>query len=192
MSAIAEAMPLTPFHLGFAWPVWMLKRRKLSFTCLSIGAMVPDLEVLWMMRFTNRLPMARGYMHSFYGAATIDLALTLFLAYLIAPIIGKWLRRASRRSAGGKKWHVFAGVDVSRPPKYHGWALLSALVGTLSHVTIDLFTHEFNPVFWPYRLGKYDNLMPFDSYFYSSALFWILFGGIMIYMLLKYWTKDTS
>ena len=144
---------------------------------------------LWMMPF-NEIMHARGYLHSYYGAVTIDIALTLFIAYLIVPHFGRWLRKRHRDGKSRAKWYMFAGEDVLRAPKYHGWAIFSALLGTLSHVTIDLFTHEYNPVFWPYRLSKYDNLMPFDDYMLSSLTFITALGAIILYMLLKYWTKE--
>ena len=181
-------MPFTPFHLGFALPVWYMFRDKLHFASICIGSMIPDLEVLWMAPFTNELGHAGGYLHSLYGAVTIDLAITLFFVYMVVPPFGRWLKRRVRRK-GGEKWHIFAGTDMTAPPKRHGWAIVSALIGTLSHVTIDLFTHVYNPIFWPHFINENINLMPIEGRWESSILFMIPLGAIVIYMAARHWTR---
>ena len=159
-------MPLTPFHLGFAWPVWFLNRKKLHFMSLSLGAMVPDLEVPFMTLFTSEFAHARGIMHSILGALTIDILIALLIVYFFVPPIGRWIKRRSK-----EKWHIFAGVDVTRAPTDPLWALASAGIGTLSHVFIDLFTHEYNPIYWPYMTGMDINWMRFESYATSIIVF---------------------
>ena len=177
-------MPLSPLHLGFAWPVWLLNRRKLHFMSLSFGAMVPDLEVIPMMLLNSEGERARGLLHSLLGAITIDLLIVMFIVLFVVPPIGRWVKSVSK-----ERWHIFAGVDVTRAPTNLGWALGSALIGTLSHVLIDTFTHEYNPLFWPYRTGLDYHWMPFQDPFISTMLFSIPLGVIALILALKYWTR---
>ena len=85
-------MPITPLHLGSVWPIWLKGKNKLHFVCISFGSAVPDLEVIWMAPFAGDAGHARGLLHSFYGALTIDLLITLMVAYLLVPPFGRWLR----------------------------------------------------------------------------------------------------
>jgi membrane-bound metal-dependent hydrolase YbcI (DUF457 family) len=184
---ISSRMPLTPFHLGFAWPTWMLNRRKLHFMSLSFGAMVPDLEVPVLTVVTPELEHARGLMHSYLGALTLDILVTLFIVYFIVPPVGRWFRGHTKT-----KWHIFAGIDVTKAPSDPLWASLSALIGTLSHVTLDALTHPYNPIFWPYMTDRNINFMPFGDSFLSSLVFMIPLGIIVIVMALLYWTKPAK
>jgi membrane-bound metal-dependent hydrolase YbcI (DUF457 family) len=177
-------MPLTPFHLGFAWPVWLLNRRKLHFMSLSIGAMVPDLEVLPLVALNEIAERSRGLMHSILGALTVDVLVVMVFVFFVIPPIGVWMKRKSR-----EKWHIFAGVDFMRAPNNLMCALLSALIGTLSHVLIDMFTHIYNPILWPYYTWRNINWMPFPDIFTSSLIFIIPMGIIATVLALRYWTR---
>lgn len=177
-------MPVSPFHLGFAWPVWLLNRKKLHFMSLSFGAMVPDLEVLPIMLVNSEGERARGLMHSILGALTFDILVVMLIVFFIVPPVGRWVKRRSK-----EKWHIFAGVDVTRAPSNLMWALLSALIGTLSHVFIDTFTHTYNPIFWPYYLGRDINWMLFPDTFLSSLAFMIPLGIIAMILAMRYWTR---
>ncbi|MFO7619283.1 MAG: DUF4184 family protein [Thermoplasmata archaeon] len=177
-------MPLTPLHLGFAWPVWLLNRRNLHFMSLSFGAMVPDLEVIPLMLLNAEGERARGLLHSILGAVTIDLLIVMFIVFFVVPPIGRWVKRRSR-----ERWHIFAGVDVTRPPTNLAWALGSALIGTLSHVLIDTFTHPYNPLLWPHYLGRDINWMLSSDPFISSMAFSIPLGIIALMLALRYWTR---
>ena len=181
-------MPLTPFHLGLVWPIWLKAKYKLHFVCISCGAAGPDLEVLWMAFCASDIGRARGLMHSFYGALTVDVVITLMAAYFLVPPIGRWLRKRAKK--GGENWHIFAGKDITKAPVDPAWAVFSALIGTVSHVSIDLFTHRYNPIFYPYHTDKYINWLLFpDNLLLSSIIFYIPLGIILFYSLFKYWTK---
>jgi membrane-bound metal-dependent hydrolase YbcI (DUF457 family) len=180
-------MPVSPFHLAFAWPAWMIDKRRLHFMSLSFGAMVPDLEVLPMMLVTSEGERARGLMHSLLGALTFDILAVMLIVFFIVPPVGRWVRRHSK-----ERWHIFAGKDITKAPTNIAWALFSALMGTLSHVTIDMFTHEYNPILWPYFTQHDINWMPFPDPALSSLLFMVPMGVIVLGMALMYWTKPTK
>ena len=151
---------------------------------LSFGAMVPDLEVLPLMLINSEGERARGLMHSFLGALTFDILAVMFVVLFVVPPIGRWIKRHSK-----ERWHIFAGVDVTKAPTDLGWALVSALIGTLSHVIIDLFTHEYNPIYWPHLAQRDINWMPFEDSFTSSLAFMVPLGLIALGLALRYLTK---
>jgi membrane-bound metal-dependent hydrolase YbcI (DUF457 family) len=161
----------------------MLKKRKFHFMCLSFGAMIPDIEIFPLLPFSTGLEYARGPLHSLIGALTIDILIVLMIAYFFVPPIGRWFKRHTKN-----KWHVFAGVDVTKAPTDPMWAMASAGIGTLSHVIIDLFTHTFNPIFWPYASTNVSWEL-FGPNFLSSVIFMIPLGIIAVSLLLLYWTK---
>lgn len=149
-----------------------------------MGPMVPDLEVLPMMFVETASGHARGLMHSYLGALTFDVLVTMLFVFFIIPPIGIWMKRRSK-----EKWHLFAGVDVTRPPKDLMWALASALIGTVSHVTIDLFTHTYNPIFWPNNLQVEYNIILFDDVLTSTLIFVVPMFIIAMVLALRYWTR---
>jgi membrane-bound metal-dependent hydrolase YbcI (DUF457 family) len=154
---------------------------------LSFGAMVPDIEVLPMMLVTSEGERARGLMHSVLGALTFDILVVMFFVFFVVPPVGRWVKVHSR-----ERWHIFAGVDVTRAPNHLGWALVSALVGTLSHITIDMFTHAYNPIFWPYFTNRDINWLLFPDPLASSVAFMIPLGAIAVTLALRYWTRQSG
>ena len=146
--------------------------------------MAPDLEVPFMSLFTSEFGHARGIMHSILGALTIDILIVLLFAYFIVPPIGRFIKRRSK-----EKWHIFAGVDITRAPTDPLWALASAGIGTLSHVFIDMFTHEYNPIYWPYKTGLDINWMPYENAGTSTLIFTVPLFIIILVLALMYWTR---
>jgi membrane-bound metal-dependent hydrolase YbcI (DUF457 family) len=122
-------MPLTPFHAGYAL---LIKRAypRLDFAALTIGALVPDMEQLFwtaLGRFPNRLVT-----HSPLGVVTIDLALT----WLMVGLLG--LIRIERLGIEGFR-------QACPPPLF----MASALIGSSSHILLDVTNHIYNPLLWP-------------------------------------------
>lgn len=136
--------------------VWILKPGlgKLSFAALTMGAVIPDLEplVAWMLGwsvfcgwdFPCTLAPDRLVLHSIVGALTADVALTVIFVKVIQ------LLKPERIGIRG-----FAGARVN------GYFLLSAAIGSLSHVFVDWLHHPANPVFWPFLI---------DSSYYVDGL----------------------
>jgi len=133
-------MPFTPSHIAAAMP---FVRTPLPIAPLVIGTMAPDVPYFVPLR------VPRDLTHSLAGVPTIDLALTavlvlLWYVALRAPIVdllpaalreripppGPLGRRGPLRG-----WLVAAG-----------WGILAALVGILSHLAWDSFTHQDSPV----------------------------------------------
>lgn len=125
-------MPFTPSHAVAILP---FVRTPLAPAALVIGSMAPDLP------YFLPLGIMRSETHSLTGAWTIDLlvgavAFVLWVVALRAPVLDyapAWLRERMTLRA---RWRV-RGVIVS------GLAVIAALlIGILSHLLLDLFTHE--------------------------------------------------
>ena len=141
-------MPFTPSHAVVALP---FVRTPLVPAAIAIGAMTPDLPL-----FVRGLPLHYGLTHAFaWLPATVLLAFVLLLLWrcVLRPgareLAPRWL--ASRLPA---EWDAGAGPALretvafdpgsrSRMP-WRGPALLvtSLLIGVVSHIVWDLFTHE--------------------------------------------------
>jgi len=177
-------VPIGPLHLGFTLPVFARFRARLELLPLAIGSFIPDIELLLMWPVAGSIKAARGVMHSLLGAFTIDLAFTLLFAYLVAPPLVAWYVK----KVGDPSQAKFAGGDFSARPSRFGVAVGSALLGTVSHVLIDVFSHDRNPLFWPWDDGQGLHLMLLGRW-PSSVLMHALVGGLLAWAAWKYWRK---
>ena len=178
-------MTLLPLHVAF---VWILnshpKMRVLGFAALTIGALVPDIEVLFSYLFgisvfcgwdfPCTLAPDRLVLHSLVGALTIDVLLTL----LIIKVIGL---------AKPERFGIFGFSNTKLNWKFY----VSAAIGSLSHIFIDWLHHAANPIFWPLMLGQPASyyvdglLMPFMSVFAASFIVAILSTVVLIIVIAR-------
>lgn len=135
-------MPFTPSHALVALP---FIRTPLIPAAIAIGAMTPDLPL-----FVRGLGLNYSFTHTFANVIwTALIAFVLFLVWrvLLRPAIAElaplWLsRRLSQEWSGGGV--AAAGRAVGRGSG-RGYPLLlavSLLLGVISHIVWDLFTHE--------------------------------------------------
>lgn len=133
-------MPFTPSHIAAALP---FVRTALPIAPLVIGTMAPDVPYFLPLR------VPRDLTHSLVGVPTIDLALTIVLvllwyAVLRAPVIDLLPGAVRERipPLGPLGWRR----------RGRGWGteillgILAALVGILTHLAWDAFTHENSPL----------------------------------------------
>ncbi|KAF2412810.1 cell wall anchor protein [Microbacterium sp. B35-04] len=141
-------MPFTPSHAVVALP---FVRTPLVPAAIAIGAMTPDLPL-----FVRGLPLHYGVTHSFaWLPATVVLALVLLLVWrcVLRPatreLSPRWL--ATRlpaqwdAGAGAALRETLGGASAGEPRvSWRGMLLLvaSLLLGVVSHIVWDLFTHE--------------------------------------------------
>jgi membrane-bound metal-dependent hydrolase YbcI (DUF457 family) len=177
-------VPVGPLHLGFTLPAFSRYKLKIEFLPLAIGSFIADMELLLMWPVTGDINEARGVMHSFIGAVTIDLVFTLLFAHFVASPLIQWVREKYPKDG----YHLFAGVDTSERRMSKGAVVCSALLGTVSHVLIDLFSHEANPLFWPWDPTPNLNLMPFDK-LPSSVLMHAIAAILLVWILKKHWRQ---
>lgn len=175
-------MPVGPLHLGFTLPAFARFRERLEFLPLAIGTFIADLELLLMLPVVGNLEDSRGCMHSLVGALTVDLLFALAYAYWVAPPLVAWFAA----KYPGKGYGLFASKDISAPPRSLAWSAASALLGTVSHVLIDLFSHVRNPLLWPWGWGEGLNLMPLGR-FPSTILMHALAAALLFWVLKRHW-----
>jgi len=147
-------MPFTPSHAVVALP---FVRTPLVPAAIAVGAMAPDLPL-----FTRGVPLAYGRTHDLvWLPATVLLALVLLLVWrcLLRPAARElspdWLARRlpsewDRAAPGAFRDTV--GITTERLPgvrqrwrvsaKGVGLLVLSLIIGVVSHILWDLFTHE--------------------------------------------------
>jgi Domain of unknown function (DUF4184) len=124
-------MPFTVSHAAAVLPLAIGRPgRTLVPTALVIGSMVPDLPYF--------VPPYRGsdWTHAAYGPVTVDLAAGLALLAIwhfllvrpLADFAPTWMRQRLPHPVPlrGARW---------------GWAALSVVLGSYTHVLLDAFTH---------------------------------------------------
>lgn len=159
-------MVVTPFHVGFVWPLYAKFKGKLDFSVLTIASMVPDLEIPVLMLLTNG-ETGRLVLHSIAGGILMGIPLTLLIAFgLFGKINWAWFRRFNLNFEFLKPQNRL----ISKP------VIVSAFIGIMSHVIVDVFMmHGLNasPLFWPFS-GKTIAILLFNNAFLSPALMHLL------------------
>ena len=124
-------MPFTVSHVVAILP---LARSPLVPSALAIGTMVPDAPLF--------VPISdRNFTHGATGIVTFDLgvgllAVAVFHGLLKLPLIAlapEWFRARLTAPARAFTWRSF------------GWVVPSLVMGTLTHVAWDSFTHRTGP-----------------------------------------------
>lgn len=127
-------MPFTFAHPAIVLP--LSKWRRVSFTALVFGSMSPDFEYFLRMRSFSI------YSHTMPGLLLFDLPLALILSVLFHAIVKKPMV-ASLPAWFHRGLHCFAQTSWG----LQSWSRLlvfaySALLGSLTHVIWDAFTHK--------------------------------------------------
>ena len=140
-------MPLTPVHYPLAKLIHSIDtKNQLSLPALIVGSMVPDLEVPFLFWLTSTWTQDRMVLHSLLGGLTLGLAITIAFTVLIYP-------RAVGRLLPVNKDRLKSNCRIT------GWLAVSAVIGVLSHILLDVANHPFNPLFWPF-LGMFQTPSP--------------------------------
>jgi len=153
-------------HWPVVWPFFRWRPGSFNFFALSIGSVIPDLECPFLFPFASDRWHARGPMHSLLGAATFDLVLAVLLALYFVPMLLGWLDRRVK----DKRYFAFAGVDLRGHRTTTAAAVGSALLGTVSHVLLDVLHHPFNPLTFPFSQYYGFNLVLFGDLTLSGII----------------------
>jgi membrane-bound metal-dependent hydrolase YbcI (DUF457 family) len=125
-------MPFTPAHVAAVLPVLGRRRPRWAVpSALVIGSMVPD--VLYFVPISSH----REFSHSLTGVLTLDLALGLLL-------VGLWRIVATPVVRDLVPLRVRARIPVPQrlTPHEWRWAGPGVVIGSLTHVFWDAFTHS--------------------------------------------------
>lgn len=125
-----------PFTISHTAAILPLARTPLPPAALVLGAMSPDLF------YFARIGVPRELSHSILGAITVDLLLALVAFALWVSVVRKpvldfspgWLRERMREEA---RWRSELGWVATS-----AWLVAAIVVGALTHLTWDLFTHD--------------------------------------------------
>ncbi|MFX0124378.1 MAG: hypothetical protein ACFFAE_12120 [Candidatus Hodarchaeota archaeon] len=166
-------MPFTPFH----WGISIFIQGLLIFldpVALFVGSIIPDIEGItaWFILPGMGLPL-HGPLHSFTGA--------LFLGLLTG--ITSW---ASFRYVLPYLVEQFQlNLPFSLPEYSLRCSLLSAFLGTFSHILLDAPLYSEMDLIYPLGFGNplYD-IVP-GSLIYSTCIFGFIMGSIILIIRLK-------
>lgn len=158
-------MPPTPLHCGVAYLI-NRGRRQLSLPALLVSSMVPDLEIPIIFLVTGGL-QDRLVLHSLLGAATLGTFLSILLTVFLYPPVVSFFFKLDRER-------------IEERCRFSGILVVSCIVGCLLHVFLDLMTHEFNPILYPFVNESFDALVLMNDWtsatlIVSSVLLALLF-----------------
>ncbi|UCF08089.1 MAG: DUF4184 family protein [Thermoplasmata archaeon] len=175
-------MPFTAFHAAPVWLLFLAKPKRFDWIALSCGATLPDiLEPLMIFVFTGYYWDVRVVTHSLLGAVTVLLLAAVLISISILPHIIRFFKERF----SDRRFHTFAGIDILEKRSF-GVIIYSALIGTVSHITLDLFYHERNPIFYPFGDAA---ILFFNDIIISKTITSIITGGIFCYLAYRFWWK---
>lgn len=175
-------MPFTAFHPVPVWPLWK-RFPQLDFVAITVGAVIPDLFEPVLIFFLPAFYWTqRDLSHSLLGAVTYDVGLTLVGTVLVARPMLFWLDRVHPSPL----WSRYGGREF-RAARPWRWVVLSAALGSLSHVLLDLPFHWQHPLFFP--AGERLILFSTEHAFLVDRLANAVFAPLFLYLLYVNWWR---
>jgi len=171
-------MPVTPLHYPAAYIINKAKSG-LVMPALVVGSVIPDVEYFFALATAGRLAPPRGMMHSLLGAATLDTFLAILVTMLLYPTLVSWIFKLEKKR-------------VVEKCRFSGMLVLSALVGSLSHVFIDSTMHEYNPLLYPFMNESFDALVLMNDWLLASVIVHITLLVLLLLILVKEFTKGSN
>jgi hypothetical protein len=123
-------MPFTPFHMGFGLAAKAVGGRHFSVLTFGIAQVAMDIEPLIGM--LRQSPVLHGPTHTYLGAVPMALVAAAITPWLCGPLLRRWnLEVGHYRMAWLQEPGPWSPLVV----------VMSALVGTFSHVLLDSVMH---------------------------------------------------
>lgn len=168
-------MPFTFAHPVVILPFKFLPRKWYSWTGLIIGSMVPDFEAF------IKLGGGKQLSHSWFGALVFDLPLGVALAFLFHLFIRDSLLEQLPDFLF-RRFYFLKNADWVRSfRKRYGIIILSVIIGIVSHLLLDRFTHTDT---YTYHQKAGINLSPHRE---TVVRQWLQWGGSVIGVLILFW-----
>ena len=129
-------MPFTFSHPAIILPLNFFFRKRLSLTGLIIGSMAPDFEYFLRMKIKS------NYSHTLDGILWFNLPLSIILAFIFHNIVRQKLSD-NLPIVLKSRFSQFGDFDWNRY-FVKNWfiVVISILIGCISHVFWDSFTHD--------------------------------------------------
>lgn len=129
-------MPFTFSHPAIVLPLKYLPKKWFSMTGLVIGSLTPDFE------YFIRMKIESNYSHTFWGIFYFDLPLGILLTFVFHNLVKEELFKNLPKKLNQR----FIKTEKFNWNKYFikNWkiVILSIIIGTISHLFWDSFTHE--------------------------------------------------
>ena len=157
-------MPFTPFHMGPGILLKALLQSSFSLMVFGWTQIVMDLQPLWIM--VQGHGHIHGFTHTFIGACLIA---------VFSCLTGKYLSEIGLR---------VIGISKANNPVHISWkiAMLSAFVGSVSHVALDALMHADVEPFYPIPVDNPWLGFISVSLLHKLCLYSGLVGGGMFYV----------
>ncbi len=177
-------MPFTFAHPIYAFPLKYMSPKYYSLTGLVLGSMAPDFEYFY------HLEPYQSIGHSIWGLFLQGIPISVLLAFIFHYIVKESLalHLPSLFNLNQRAFHILGQWKLN---SFNAWIvfLSSVIVGFMSHVTIDAFTHTGG--FFVVRYSLFREVMMFNLPIYKMlqyglsliGLFSIL--GVIIYYLYR-------
>ncbi|MEM7292571.1 MAG: metal-dependent hydrolase [Pseudomonadota bacterium] len=158
-------MPFTPFHMGPGILIKALLQGSFSLMVFGWAQIVMDIQPLVVL-ITGEGHL-HGFSHTFLGA-------TLLGAF--AGLSGKYL---------GEWGLVFLGISKTQNPIAISWrnAVVSAYIGTFSHVVLDAIMHVDVQPYFPFSTAN--NMLNWLNVrqLHHLLLYTAILGGLLYFIL---------
>lgn len=129
-------MPFTFSHPAIILPFVFLPKRFYSMTGLVIGSLTPDFE------YFIRMKIQSNYSHTIAGAFWFDIPLGILLCFIFHNIVRDSMFKNLPKVLS-TRFSQFSKFDWNSYFRKNWFVVLSSiLVGALSHIFWDSFTHE--------------------------------------------------
>ena len=137
-------MPVTPFHVGPAAIIKAVFRDKFSITVFSFSQILIDLQPLFAMLGADI--ELHGISHTYIGATVIAIISIL----LGKPFCQFFLNGWNRHLSANKNSILIVKASIS-------WkvAIMSAFIGTYSHILLDSIMHADLQPFYPAQITNH-------------------------------------
>lgn len=129
-------MPFTFSHPAIVLPFAIFPKRFFSLTGLVIGSMIPDFE------YFLRMKLQSNYSHTLKGIFWFDLPLAILVSFIFHNLVKKEFID-NLPLFFKSRFFAFKAFDWNAYFIKNWWVVcISILIGTLSHLFWDSFTHH--------------------------------------------------
>lgn len=149
-------MPFTPAHPAIVLPFLKIKPERISATALVIGSMAPDFEYFFKMSVNGQ------HSHTLLGILYFNIPVTILLSFLFHGVVKRNMI-ANLPAFFQYRFQLILELNFKEHFRRYYWAvMISAALGSFSHIFWDAFTH--NDGFFAQRISFYKYVViPFDG-----------------------------